>query len=132
MLLPGVRRDFMSTPDAVLRFQTPEPTFGQYLGEHVAEGFDHTTASVVLTEKRVQDAERAAYGDYAPALTEAATETGEWAGAPVPQRAAAAEGHGPGLHRKRGLERKQPVLPQGHRLARKFYRRTRPHLRRRF
>lgn len=100
MLLPGVSRDFMSTPDDVLRFQAPEPTFGQYLGEHAAEGFDHTTTSVVLTEKRVQDAERAAYGDYAPALTEAVTETGEWAGAPVPQRLLPQKGTAPAFIRK--------------------------------
>ena len=67
MLAPGVREQFgMTERDVLEGWQARKPEYGEFMGAAVADAFERTTTSAVMTEGKVQEAEEAAYGENAP------------------------------------------------------------------
>lgn len=67
MLAPGVREQFgMTERDVLEGWQARKPEYGEFMWAAVADAFERTTTSSVMTEGKVQEAEEAAYGENAP------------------------------------------------------------------
>jgi hypothetical protein len=56
----------VGTKEELLAATELSPTWGEYMGASVREGFEHTSTDMLLTEQRVRKAENKAYGDQSP------------------------------------------------------------------
>ena len=71
MIVPGATQQFTATPEQITgEWQERTPDYADFLKANVAEGFEHTTTDVALTERQVWEAERAEYGREAPGYQE--------------------------------------------------------------
>jgi hypothetical protein len=71
MFAPGVLENSVATRERLLaEWSRRDPSWLEYMAANTSDAFERTITDAILTEQRVLDAERDAYGSLAPGYRE--------------------------------------------------------------